>query len=999
MICKLPEKTDSWQKNQYFLTIPNNISQKQTAKIANMYQNDAMKTTSNSVGSGPARILIVDDHPNTASMLARALERSADDLDVKIAHSGEEAFELIEENIIDVLITDFILPGISGLELIRKIRREITSGPEYIILMTAYGSTKLTEAVRYLHINDYLVKPVSPEKIESIIGTAIEGMQTTSPAMAEATTDNPFTILVADDNVDNLRLLTKRLARDGYQFVTAADGEEVMQLLRSEAIDLLLLDVNMPKKDGFQVLEEVRSDPELQYTPVIMITAARIDSRDIRTGLSLGADDYVTKPFDWRELIVRVRTKLRVKQFEDSLRRRNYQLSMLPEIGQDLSGCTDVDEIAELLLDRTSRVLDAAAAHLVFTSGAHPQHRFHHNRDSILNDWEIIQGQLKASSYFNRIADRRAGDVVEDTLADARWSSEINATMRAVICVPLLGQREVIGVFSLFHELEGHFDDESLTFLRAIASQAAIAIEDAQLYTRERKRANELSALHLLTQELSGINHFDELIDRFPESIQTGMNYPFVALWEAGQNQPQLICQAGEEQGFDISELVSCPVAVFEQGHAVLLNPLGAQASSNGIHTNGHHAGVAVPVHTNGELAYVLAVYSQQRDQFDDGDQVVLEMLAAQISATLERIRLFESVEKEQNRLSAVLQAAADAILVFDREGNLQLINPAAHKLFTDVDTTIGRPLPLKKGYDDLLEMLSMARKADNTEQGKILWPDQRTFAVLITPVEEGGQVVVLHDVSQFVDLERVKNEFIAMVSHDLKNPIGAVLGFSDLMEKAGPLNEEQKDFVGRIRHASGRMHELVLNMLELIRIDLGVELTLMPVDLHDLLSSVNHDIQAQARAKEQELIVELPQGRPQVLGSVSRLRQVLYNLIGNAIKYSPPGGQISVEVDQEGSKIWISISDTGYGIPSEDLPFIFDKFYRAYLKETKDIEGNGLGLTIVKAIVEQHKGEIEVESVLDEGSTFRFSLTQLPDDIAPFSGAEKRASEVSSDA
>jgi len=939
--------------------------------------------------SNSAHVLVVDDHPNTASMLARALGRSEKNLEVSVAHSGEEAFTIMEDSIVDVLITDFLLPGISGLELIRKIRRDLSTGPEYIILITAYGSMKLTEAVRFLKINEYLLKPVTPDTIVNIIGNVIEGLQATVPVFSEGTSSRQFNILVADDNDDNLRLVTKNLGQDGYQFITASDGESVLTKLRTEAVDLLLLDINMPKKDGFEVLAEMRADPQLQYIPVIVLSAARIDSSDIRTGLSLGADDYITKPLDWRELIARVRTKLRVKQFEDSLRRRNHQLSLLPEIGQDLSARTDLNEIAELLLDRTSMALDAAAAHLALIIDGEFEHRLYSNRDFTSENWDEIQKQFCQSKIFTHVFDRRVGTVVEDAHSDILWKSDINPYIKSILCLPLLGQRDVIGVLTLAHEQGDHFNEETLTFLRAIASQAAIAIEDAQLYTMERKRANELAALNQLTQKLSSVTRSDELFDNFSQAIHDELHYPLVTLWDINNNQPNLIIEVGSSAEINFEQLAECPTQVLKKKGAVLHSRNGRRPSTDTDHQdeleNAETArkstsSIAVPIYADEAISHILAVYGLQQVCLGESDFVVLEMLASQISAALERIRLFESVEQEQHRISAVLQAAADAILVFDRDGLLQLMNPAAHKLFTDVETQIGRGLPDNRGYDDLIEMLSKARLSGIAEKSKILWPDQRTFAVLITPIEEGGQVVVLHDVSHYVDLERVKNEFIATVSHDLKSPIGAVLGFSDLMEKAGPLNDKQKDFVGRIRDASARMHELVINMLDLIRIDLGVELTLVPFDLHNILSSVTHDLRAQARAKDQEIQLDLPEGRPQVLGSVSRLRQVLYNLIGNAIKYTPNGGQISLHVDQEESKVWVCITDTGYGIPPEDIPFIFDKFYRVDLDNTKDIDGNGLGLAIVKAIVEQHHGEVAVESTLGEGSIFRFSLSLVKD-------------------
>ena len=147
--------------------------------------------------------------------------------------------------------------------------------------------------------------------------------------MTDSSTAPKARILIADDRPDNLHLLATRLANEGYAFITAADGEEALKKLRSAVPDLVLLDINMPKKDGFDVLQEMRADPLIAHIPVIVVTATRIAPQDVRLGLGLGADDYITKPFDWRELAARVRAKLRVKRAEDALRRRR-ELGLLP---------------------------------------------------------------------------------------------------------------------------------------------------------------------------------------------------------------------------------------------------------------------------------------------------------------------------------------------------------------------------------------------------------------------------------------------------------------------------------------------------------------------------------------------------------------------------------------------------------------------------------------------------------------------------------------------
>jgi signal transduction histidine kinase len=360
---------------------------------------------------------------------------------------------------------------------------------------------------------------------------------------------------------------------------------------------------------------------------------------------------------------------------------------------------------------------------------------------------------------------------------------------------------------------------------------------------------------------------------------------------------------------------------------------------------------------------------------FQESDRVVLENLASQIATALDRIRLFESVEQEERRLSAVLHSAAEAILVIDVEGRLQLMNPAGEKLFTDVETKIGASLPLHQGYDALINILERARISGSPEKGEIAWPDKRTFATLVTPIEEGGQVAVLHDVTHFKDLERVKNEFIATASHDLKGPITAILGYSHLITRIGPLGSQQTEYLSRIDRAAKQMHELVQNLLEMARIDIGVSLKLEPCNMRDLLASVADEFKAQALHKQQSLLLLPFEGQAQVLGDVPRLRQVLRNLIGNAVKYTPEGGQITVTANVEGAYIRAAITDTGVGIPAADLPFIFDKFYRAQTDNISDIEGNGLGLAIVKSIVEQHGGQVAVDSKPEQGSCFSFTL------------------------
>lgn len=663
------------------------------------------------------RILIVDDHPSTATTLARALTQLGPSVDVVSATNGLEALEKVKNKGVDILITDMIMPEMTGLELIEKLQNHPGGRPAHTYLVTAYDVPGLKVTAQRLKVDEVLIKPVRPERIYQIVSRNMEDMkQSSHPAKASGKEKRKFKILVADDRPDNVTLLIRYLDYEGYDHVSAQDGLETLNKVQDEMPDLVLLDINMPNKDGFTVLEEIRANPALEHIPVIILTAARLDPADVQEGLNLGADDYITKPFDRHELMARIRTKLRVKEAEDVIRRRNRELSLLPEIGKDLSARLDINEIANVVLKRTAETLGANEGHMLLLDvEGHVAERY----KICVSEADQNSTQIDIDeNLFSKIKESHQGLIVPDIRSDAFWKSSMNNTIRSAVIAPLFGRRELLGLVFLTHEMENYFTLEQLLLLQAIASQAAIAIEN---------------------------------------------------------------------------------------------------------------------------------------------------------------VRLYENVTQEQKRL------------------------------------------------------------------------------------------------------EKVKNEFIATASHDLKNPIMSISGYSDLLSKAGSLNAQQQDFVGYIQSAARNMLELVQNMLQLTEIDLRqMETSYEPLNASGLLMEAVNELQILAQEKQQTLEVNVSGSEMPITGNPLQIRQVFRNLIGNAIKYTPAGGKVTVSANLLGHGLEIEIQDTGYGIPTADLPFIFDRFYRVRSGKASEIEGNGLGLAIVKSVIEQHGGKIFVESEPEHGSNFKISLPAL---------------------
>ena len=761
------------------------------------------------------RILVVDDHPNTATTLARALSQIGPTVDVVSAVSGTDALEKVKDKGVDILFTDMIMPEMTGLELIEQLQNHPGGKPSYAYLITAYDVPGLKVTAQRLKVNEVIIKPVRPEKICQIASDAIKEMKhATHPTGKKTESKRKFKILVADDVMDNVTLLTRYLDYEGYDQIIARDGQQALNKVRDEMPDLILLDVNMPNKDGFTVLEEIRNDPAISHIPVIILTAARLDPADVQSGLNLGADDYVTKPFDRHELMERIRTKLRVKEAEDVIRRRNRELNLLPEIGKQLSARLDIKDLANVLLKRTTETLGAIQANMYILEENGRDVR--ENYEEVLNPSGVAADLTPPDRLIDHIQETRQGLVIENAITDPLWHVSPSEAIHSALVVPIFGRFSLLGLIVLSHERENYFSRDHLYLVQAIASQAAIAIENSKLYS---------------------------------------------------------------------------------------------------------------------------------------------------------------VIVQEQKKVAAVLRHASEAILLFDEAGKVSLVNPAGEQLFIENPIELNQALPVDHGFDELLQLLDEVKKSHRSTSGDVVWNDKRTFTAFIAPIEDGGMVAILHDVSRFKDLDQVKNEFIATASHDLKNPLTSIGGYAQLMEQAGPLTDAQRDFVERIQFAVGNMNELIQNMMSLAQADLNATTRHEDLNITGILREMAKEFETQAKEKEQLFNTIIPNEEIILEGDPLQIRQVFRNLIGNAIKYTPKGGEVKFKVETDEGKVNIMVADNGYGIPAADLPFIFNRFYRVRSGKASEVEGNGLGLAIVKTIVEQHNGHLSVESELGKGTLFGVRL------------------------
>jgi PAS domain S-box-containing protein len=347
--------------------------------------------------------------------------------------------------------------------------------------------------------------------------------------------------------------------------------------------------------------------------------------------------------------------------------------------------------------------------------------------------------------------------------------------------------------------------------------------------------------------------------------------------------------------------------------------------------------------------------------------------------------RTLQDVAREKGRLMTVIECMADGVLLTDHQGRIALLNPAATRLLgiREREEVIGKPLWEVVEAKQLREAIEEALNSGTSKvisqeiKRSDLWIRAHTASVKDLEGHNMGTVTVLEDLSHLLELEKMRNEFIGMVSHELRAPLSAIEQMINVVLMKEDLGEKERNFLSRAKERLRGLVDFINKLLEVSRIEAGMAIQRRePLDLKEVVQKAVDLFSGEALNKGLTLSIELPQDPlPLILGDPQGLEGVFVNLISNAIKYTPPGGKITVFLTQEGDYLKVSVSDTGVGIPKEDLPRIFDKFYRVRTKETRQVIGTGLGLAIVKGIVEAHLGRIEVKSKLGEGSVFTVYL------------------------
>jgi len=393
--------------------------------------------------------------------------------------------------------------------------------------------------------------------------------------------------------------------------------------------------------------------------------------------------------------------------------------------------------------------------------------------------------------------------------------------------------------------------------------------------------------------------------------------------------------------------------------------------------------GLTEPIETISEGARKIAsgdwgtrVYSGSKDEIGDLGRTINFM-----TRTLKEH--IDEVSQEKSRLENILNTMVSGVVVLDHYGLVRIINPAAEEMFGISSATgVGKhnlEVIRNYGLNEQIEKC-LVKEGVIEYEFTIRYPEEKVLQCYIAPVYRdqvlAGLTMVFHDITKLRKLEKIRSDFVANASHELRTPLTVISGYVEtLLSGALDDRETSEKFVSIIDKETERLQRLVEELLTLSQVESQQEMQIQDVDLMDLINSVLDEMRQRYLEKNISLDLQAEEDLPLVKTNGDRIKQVLVNLLDNAFKYTPSYGQVTVIVQNQAECVKVSIKDTGIGIPAKDLARIFERFYRVDRARSRQLGGFGLGLSIVKHIVEIYGGKIGVNSIPEKGSTFWFTL------------------------
>lgn len=535
---------------------------------------------------------------------------------------------------------------------------------------------------------------------------------------------------------------------------------------------------------------------------------------------------------------------------------------------------------------------------------------------------------------------------------------------------PFEGNQPLIDTFKIITQTIGHF--------------LQITLKNQRDINQLSSQVNQLNILQQIDEELNDTIKLDTVFSRIMDWALRFSNATSAALvlYNDTTHQLTIAAQYGYNvYRFEMERLIyesggGITKQVARTGEAIIIPDV--RQAPNYLQLNSEtRSQMSLPIYREHQVIAVLTLESTKVNAFTEDHQLFCERLAQRAGVAVDNARLFAETNRERKKLSHILRNIGDIVMLLSPGGEITMINHAALVALHLGDETdvIGQRLVDILEDHHLSAFIYRALQGEEVSSAELELPNGRTYVAKIEPHLGVGWVVVMQDVTSYVETDKLKNELVSTVSHDLKQPLAVMRGYLDLLRMTNEFDSRSSRYVEGINYAIENMRQLIDDILDLARIESGVSLDPQPFNLTDLLTRCISHIQPNAEQKEITIDTEFSAESLTISGDVNRLNQVFNNLVGNAVKYTPNGGHVRVALEEAPDFIEVIVQDSGIGMNENDLEHIFERFYRVRNASTEGIEGTGLGLAIVKSLVEAHDGQITVTSKVGEGSIFRVML------------------------
>jgi PAS domain S-box-containing protein len=591
---------------------------------------------------------------------------------------------------------------------------------------------------------------------------------------------------------------------------------------------------------------------------------------------------------------------------------------------------------------------------------------------------------------------------------DARYPELVGRSQpgHALVCLPLVGERGPIGGLVFSFATDEEFPPERRALKFALARQTALAMERVSLAVQEEALRERLSFLAEATVTLTSSLDLDQTLRRLTE-----LAVPLLADWctidmlreETGVIEQLVVAHSDPERKrwaeevrsrtrtVHIDDEFDLTAGVIRTGEPVFLREVpqelldeAAKRDPQAAEALKHisiRSAITLPLHVAGRTFGALTLVAEQR-QLEDADFELAQALAARAAVAVENAWLYRETERRADAALA-LEYVGDGVVLLDRDGRVRFWNAAAEAI-TGVreEDAVGRlAAEVMAGWDSLTRLAELADATDPARARPVTVPveteDGERWVALTGVAFDEGVVYALRDVSDEQALERTRSDFVATASHELRTPLAAVYGAASTLRRTDiVIPPDQRDrFLDIIVSESERLTAIVSQLLLAGQTEEGrIDVSTTAIDVRPLVESVLDSMRLRA-PDGVELQLEQNGDRAVALTDEDKLRQVLVNLLDNAIKYSPNGGRVTVELRDETGRVSIAVRDSGLGIPAGEQDRIFEKFYRLDPALTRGVGGSGLGLFISRELVTQMDGSLTVRSQPGEGSTFVVDL------------------------